>query len=878
MLKSFFRAVCALLITTGFCVAQDPPTPQEPGQEPQAERPERPGGFGQQPSTEPRPYDRVITKDARSKQGIFTIHEVKDKWYYEIPKSELNKDFLWVTQLEKSAGGIDRSGFRSTVVRWERVKNRILLRAIDYQVVASPDKAISRGVAGINNGSILMSFPVAAWGKEEAAVIDVTRLLTVDSIAEISAKNMIRQGTVDASRTYIERISTFPSNIETVTTFTYSTPIPSATATGGGPGGPPQFGATGARPGSNSFVVHYSMIKLPEKPMKPRFFDDRVGFFTTRFTDYGTNEQKVHESEYIARWRLEKKDVNAAVSEPVKPIVYYIDPATPKEWVPFVMKGVEDWQPAFEAAGFKHAIIAKEAPSPEQDPDWSAEDARYSVIKWLPSTTENAQGPHIADPRSGETLNAPISMWHNILNLQRSWYFLQAGPLDPRAQKLPLPTDLMGKLIEFVVAHEVGHTLGLQHNMLSSSMYPFDKIRDKQWLHTMGHTPSIMDYSRFNYVAQPEDKIPTDDLVPRIGPYDVFAIKWGYTPIDSAKTADDEKSTLDKWTREQDTKPWLRFSTPKGNSDPGDETEAVGDADAVAATTLGVKNLERVSKMLVSATSYKVGDDYDDLDEMYGRMLGQWSLEMGHVAHVVGGVYAHNKHIGQDGVIFTPVPADRQKGALQFLVDNALHTPAFMIDPSLLRRIEPVGAINRISNAQRRVLSALLAPDKLARMQEAVAIDRAANAYAPADYLDDVRKGVFTELAGSGSVSIDPYRRNLQRNYLEIMNEVLNHPPAAPPVLPAGFRLYIPPTTADTAAWYRGELKAINEEANAALARAADADTRYHLEDVKDRIAKILDPKFAPPAAAAAATGARRGFDDDWSNPTSCWPDYVINP
>ncbi|MGH9522001.1 MAG: zinc-dependent metalloprotease, partial [Terriglobales bacterium] len=744
-MKPFLRLVCILFVAAGLCWAQEPPAPQEPGQgqETQAERPERPG-FGQQQSSEPRPYERVITKDARSKQGIFTVHEVKDKWFYEIPKAELNKDFLWVTQLEKSAGGVDRSGFLSRVVRWERVKNRILLRAMDYEIVASPDKPIARGVAGINNSSILMSFPVAAWGKDEAAVIEVTRLLTVDSIAEISAKNMIRQGNLDPTRTYVERISAFPTNIETVTTFTYSTPIPSATAAGSGPGRPSPFSATG-RPGSNSFVVHYSMIKLPEQPMKPRFFDDRVGFFTTRFTDYGTDEQKVREREYIARWRLEKKDPHAAVSEPVKPIVYYIDPATPKEWVPFVMKGVEDWQPAFEAAGFKHAIIAREAPSPEQDPDWSAEDARYSVIKWLPSTTENAQGPHIADPRSGETLNAPISIWHNILNLQRTWYFLQAGALDPRAQKLPLPVDLMGKLIEFVVAHEVGHTLGLQHNMLASSMYPFDKIRDKQWLHTMGHTPSIMDYSRFNYVAQPEDKIPVDDLVPRVGPYDVFAIKWGYTPIDNAKTAEDEKGTLDKWAREQDTKPWLRFSTPKGNSDPGDETEAVGDADAVAATTLGVKNLERVSKMLISATSYKAGEDYDDLGEMYGSMLGQWTLEMGHVAHVVGGAYAHNKHIGQDGVIFTAVPGDRQKGALQFLVDNAFHTPAFMIDPALLRRIEPDGAISRIANAQRRILQALLAPDKLARMQEAVAVDHAPDAYAPVAYLDDLRKGVWTE-------------------------------------------------------------------------------------------------------------------------------------
>ncbi len=872
-MKAWPRSLCVLLLSAGFCLAQNPtpPNPQEPqppGQEPAGERPERPGVTP--PSTEPKPYDKVITKDAKSKHGIFSVHEVKDKWYYEIPKSELNQDFLWVTQLEGSSAGVDRSGFLSRVVRWERTNNRILLRAMNYEVVASPDKAIARGVAAANNSSILMSFPVAAWGKDEAAVIEVTRLLTVDSIAEISGKNLIRTGTQDAARTFIERVTPFPTNIESVTTFTYSTPIPSA-------GGPPGAAAPAGRPGSATFVVHYSMVKLPAKVMKPRLDDDRVGYFRTTFTDYGSDDHKVRQRGYIARWRLEKKDPQAAVSEPVQPIVYYVDPATPKQWVPYVKRAIEAWQPAFEAAGFKHAIIAKEAPTPEQDPDWSAEDARYSIIKWLPSTTENAMGPHISDPRSGETLNAPVSIWHNITNLQRAWYFLQVGPLDPRAQKLPLPEDLMGRLIEYVVVHEVGHTLGLQHNMLASSMYPAEKVRDRQWVHTMGHTPSIMDYSRFNYVAQPEDKIPPEDLIPRVGPYDVFAIKWGYTPIAEAKTAEEEKPTLDKWAREQDTKPWLRFSAPKGSADPGDETEAVGDADAVASTALGVKNLERVSRMLLAATTNEAGEPYDDLEEMYGRMLGQWAMEMSHVAHIVGGVYAHNKHVGQPGVIFEPVPADRQKRALQFLIDNALHTPAFMVNTDLLRRIEPVGAISRIGNAERRVLVSLLASDKLARMQEAVVVDR--GGYAPLDYLGDVRKGVWSELDGAGPVAVDVYRRNLQRAYLDTINDVLNRPPAAAPALPPGITLSVAPQTGDTQLWYRGELHTLNEQVSAALGRAADTETRYHLEEVKDRIAKILDPKFAPAATPSAAMGGRPGIDqDDWSHPTTCWPDYQIKP
>jgi len=546
----------------------------------------------------------------------------------------------------------------------------------------------------------------------------------------------------------------------------------------------------------------------------------------------------------------------------VKPIVYYIDPATPKEWVPYVMKGVEDWQPAFEAAGFKHAIIAKEAPSPEQDPDWSAEDARYSVIKWLPSTTENAQGPHIADPRSGETLNAPISIWHNILNLQRTWYFLQAGPLDARAQKLPLPVDLMGKLLEFVVAHEVGHTLGLQHNMKASSMYPADKIRDKEWTHKMGHTPSIMDYSRFNYVAQPEDGIATEDLIPRIGPYDVWATHWGYAPLD-AQTPNDEKPTLDKWAREQDSTPWYRFSTANSaGSDPGEETEAVGDADAVKSTAMGMKNLQRVAKLLMPATAWKEGETYEDLNELYGRMLSQWQLEMNHVAQVVGGFNSQEKVVGQEGRIFTLVPKVRQEEAVKFLMENAFSTPLWMVDPEILRRIEPTGVLLRIRNAQRSVLNTLLNDQRFARLVEEQTVDGTA-AYTAAELLATVRKGIWKEL-DSSQVKIDAYRRNLQNAYLELVNSKLNG--ATETAAPQGGRggggfgaRAAAPRSDDEKPFYRAELRALNASISAALAKATDHDTKAHLEGARDQIAKALDPKFLPPSPTPAGVGAGRG-------------------
>ena len=853
-----YAVALSLALVPAMAFAQDPPQDPPAG-----------GGRGGRPAEpEIRPYDRVITKEAKSDEGIFAVHRIKDRIYYEIPKDRIGREFLWVSQIAKTTLGAGHGGQAAgnRVVKWERRGDRILLRAVSYEVVADPRAPIAKAVEASNYNPIVMAFNIEALGKDDAAVIDVTRLFTSD-VPEFSGRTRVGARAFDAARSFVERAVSFPENIEVEATHTYNNPPQEPAA--GGRGGPPApgggRGATPLRSGSHSVLMHYSMVLLPEQPMQPRLFDDRVGYFSTRRLDYGQDEHRAPERRFITRWRLEKKDPAAALSEPVKPITYYIDPATPAKWVPYLKKGVESWQAAFEAAGFKNAVIAKDAPTPEQDPDWSPEDARYSVIRWLPSTIENASGPHINDPRTGEILETDIQFYHNVMNLARNWYFVQVGALDPRAKKLPLPDDLMGELIQYVAAHEVGHTLGFQHNMKASSMYPAARVRDAKWVKENGHTPTLMDYSRFNYVAQPEDGIAVADLIPKIGPYDKWATMWGYKPIPGAGSPEAERKTLDEWARQQDTTPWLRFSTEgSGGADPGELTEAVGDEDAVASTTLGMKNLERVAAMLLTATATQSGDPFTDLEEIYGRVLGQWALEMNHVAAIVGGFNSQQKHIGQNGVRFQLIPRAKQEAALRFLLDHAFKAPRWALNPDILRRIEPVGVLDRIEASQTRVLNSLLSTARLQRLVEQHAID-GATAYAPLDFLGDLRRGVWSEVYATAPAAVDAYRRNLQRAYVDTLGSRVNGAAAQ---------------SDDTRAFFRGELKALDRDLEAAVSRQSDRATALHLEDVRMQIARALDP-----SVQAAAPGTARGTaidgDDSLFDVTNggeiCWPDYVVS-
>lgn len=781
-----------------------------------------------------KPYEKVVTKDHQTDEGLFKVHTKDDAYLFEIPDSLLKREMLMVTRIAKTASGIGFGGAKANtqVLRWEKKNKHILLRIVSHSVVADTILPVHEAVVNSNLEPILFSFPIKAFSKDSTAtVIDATTLFSTDvKPLGFPASYRKRYGItrMDKDRSYIDRVSSYPQNIEVRHVKTYAAnKAPSNSALG-----------------SITLEMSNSMVLLPKIPMKRRYFDERVGWFARGQTDYGLEDQRSKTVKYLDRYRLEVKDEDiekfkrGELVEPKKQIVYYVDRATPKEWVPYIIQGVNDWQVAFEAAGFKNAIIGKMAPTVEEDPEYSPEDVRYSVIRYLASPIPNANGPHVSDPRSGEILESDINWYHNVMTLLHNWFFIQTAAINPDARGNSFKTETMGELIKFVSSHELGHTIGLPHNMGSSVAYPVDSLRSASFTSKYGTAPSIMDYARFNYIAQPEDKGVA--LMPNIGIYDKYAISWGYRPILDT-SAKDEKATLDAWILKHAGDPMYRFGHQQGGGvvDPSSQTEDLGD-DAMKASMYGIKNLKRILPRLEEWTSEK-GENYDELSTMYGQLLSQFNRYMGHVTANIGGVYEEYKTADQEGAVYTQVTKAKQEEALQFLIDELFETPTWMLDENIFSKTEFSGAIERVRGLQARTLNNVLDAGRMARMIENETLNGSSKAYTLINMMRDVRKGVWSEIYAGRS--IDTYRRNLQRAYLDrldyLLNEAKNQRGAN-----SGYykKTGININQSDVKSVARGELKRLQRDVKAA-SRKGNTLTRYHLQDVVDRIDLILDPK-----------------------------------
>lgn len=774
-------------------------------------------------------YDKVITKDAISDEGLFDIHIVGEKYYFEIPMNYLDTDMLLVSRFAKLpsnlGGGYVNAGTKTNtrLINWKRFKNKVLIKEKSLSAVAADSLPINVSVKANNYEPTLYAFDIAAFSKDSTSVvIDVTSFYGSDVKAISGLPSFIRKQykvrNLDKSRSFINTMKSFPENIEVIQDFTYNASEPPVN--------------TGDE--TISIQMNQSMILLPKVPMQPRHFDERVGWFTLSKYDYSSEELKADRKTYLRRWKLIPKDIEAynrgELVEPVKPIIYYLDAATPQKFRPYMRDGIELWQKAFEAAGFKNAIIAKDAPTKEEDPDFSPEDIRYSVVRYVASTTRNATGPSVSDPRSGEIIESDIIWYHNHLRSYRNRYMLETGAANPSARTLNTPDEEIGEMMKMVIAHEVGHTLGLPHNMSASYAYDVENYRNGPFTQKNGIAATIMDYARYNYIAQPGDT--NIRFVRQLGPYDDYAINYGYRYIPEAKSADDEKATLNNWINEKAGNPIYKFGKQSSRFDPTAQTEDIGN-NSIKASTYGLKNLKIVAKNLPSWTSDKT-DNYDDLTELYSEMLGVWSRYIGHVVTHVGGVVEDTKNPSQQGDVFNPVSKDYQISAMQWLHKNAFETPIWLLDKAILKNINYAGYTDRIRSLQSRHINNLLDFERLGRLIDHNAID--ANNYSALDMLRDVRSGIWSETKSASNVSV--FRRNLQRAYLDrmtyLMTEDLN---------PQRSRQYYNVNQSDVRALIRAELNQLKQILSRATKGNVNTETIYHYRDCIERIKNVLDPK-----------------------------------
>ncbi|AXY72661.1 DUF5117 domain-containing protein [Paraflavitalea soli] len=775
-----------------------------------------------------------LKASAVADEGVFTIYRDSAHYYFEIKDSLLNRDFLVVNRVSQApAMGPEPSSRRwlyagdiigEQVIRFEKgPNNKLFLKKVYFEEMSrdSSENGLFEAVSKSSFLPIVYSFDIKDTGRHGGMLIDVTDVLSADNdifFFSSGMKKLIRLGGLERDRSYISKVSSFPLNVEIKAVKTYA----------------------GVDGGTTSYELNSSIVILPERPMIPRYSDARIGYFVANFYDYDLKKQSVNKSNIITRWRLEVKDGDwdkykaGILVEPKKPIVFYIDPTTPKKWVPYLIQGVNDWQRAFEKAGFKNAIYALEAPV--NDEEWSIEDARHNAIVYKPSTTMNASGPHVHDPRSGEIIESHINWYHNVLKLLRNWYFIQASAIDPQARFMEFSDTLMGNLIRFVSSHEVGHTLGLMHNFGASSTVPVDSLRNKKWVEKNGHTPSIMDYARFNYVAQPEDSIGEAGIFPRIGKYDEWAIEWGYRQM-PALTEKQEIDSLNKWiVTKVDSDPKLYFGYETDEFNPKAQSEDLGD-NAMQANRYGIENLKRIAKNLVSWTT-KGNENYDDLAELYPELIAQYKRYLFHVATYIGGQVHYQRSPSQPGPRKVFVPMQKQQEALAFLKDQIFSTPQWLVDVD--KGVFPLiggAGFGNVSKIQADVLEKIMSHAIFCNLLWAQSNTRE-RGYSLDNYLADLRGIIWSEL--KSNKPIDMYRRNLQKLYVERLSILINFKTSANRFEANGPFSQTSIST-DILSILKGEVRALRSEIGISRNKATDKLSKLHLIDLWERLGTIID-------------------------------------
>ena len=762
-------------------------------------------------------YTEFVKKETETDNGLFKVHKNKETFLYEIPKSYLGKEMLLVTRIKEIPAGLGGgyvnagSKINTQVIVWEAYKSKVLLKVKSYNAIANDSLPIYKSVKSNNLEPTIYAFDIKSQNIDSTAVlVDVTKFFSTDVKAITGLPSYFRKKykvkKLDASRSFIHSIKSYPKNIEVVQDFTFEAAAP----------------PSNKNTNTITMRINQSMILLPENLMMSRVHDKRVGYFSLSNVDYSSEALKADSRRYIKRWRLEPSDKAAyhrgELVDPIKPIIYYLDPATPKKLRKYIKQGVDDWQKVFETAGFKNAIMAKMPPTKQEDPDFSMEDIRYSSIRYVASTTRNATGPSVSDPRSGEILESDIIWYHNHLRSYRNRYLLETGAANPSARTLNTSDEEIGEMMRMVIAHEVGHALGLPHNMAASFAYPTDSLRSGSFTQKNGIAATIMDYARYNYVAQPGDK--NIRFIRKLGPYDHYAINWGYRKIQNTTKPAAEIKTLNKWIEDKADNPVYRFGGQR--FDPSAQREGIGN-DQIKSSTYGIKNLKIVAKNLPSWTSDQT-NNYEDLSELYAELLSVWSRYVGHVAGNIGGVYEFNKKPSQSGNVYVPVTKTKQKQSLDWVLKNVFKTQRWLLDKNILNKIDEAGYLEMVAKYQNRSLRTLLNAKTLKRMMDAQVIQE--NNFAAIDMVATLRKGIFSETYTTKNVDI--YRRNLQKSFIAAMKRLMNDTSIK---------------NTDISSIVRGELTTLKYQLNSASKRAINKITKYHYKDAVVMIKAVIDPK-----------------------------------